>query len=109
MKQSFIFVFLFTIMTSISVFAYSDNRCNFSPDDLPLIQKGYEAILGKFKKLQKNCCLNAVKSACDDALIATACRMNVNQAAGSCPEECKQWASDCTDFVSGSEVRSAYE
>ncbi|MEK6628391.1 MAG: hypothetical protein AABY53_07175 [Bdellovibrionota bacterium] len=107
MKSLLAFVFLFTMFTNVHAVEYSDNRCIYSGDDLPTIQKGFEAIFREFKKSQKSCCIHAVVSACDDAQIALVCKINVSKSAGSCPEECKTWAADCGDYVSTSDLRGA--
>lgn len=53
-----------------------------------------ESLFGKFKS--SYCRVNA-KQACRQVTLMKVCKINLNQADGSCPDACKAWAKDCKD------------
>lgn len=67
----------------------------------------FELFAGKFDDIKNSHCISTSKQACRKQLIMLACRMNVNQAGGSCPDACKSWAKDCKN-TSGTELRNKF-
>lgn len=67
----------------------------------------FELFAGKFEEVKNSYCVTNAKQACRKKLIMQVCKMNMNQASGSCPDACKAWAKDCQD-ASGTELRKRF-
>lgn len=67
----------------------------------------FEMFAGKFEEVKNSYCISNAKQACRKQLIMQTCKMNVNQAAGSCPDACRSWAKDCEKTPS-SELRKRF-
>ena len=69
----------------------------FQDFKLSLSDKVFELFAGKFEEIKNSYCYTNAKQACRKQLIMQICKMNVNQASGSCPDACRTRAKDCED------------
>ena len=79
----------------------------FQDFKLTLTDSLFELFAGKFEEVKNSYCYTNAKQACRKQLIMQACKMNVNQTGGSCPDACKAWAKDCVN-ASSSELRKRF-
>lgn len=79
----------------------------FQDFKLTLTDSLFELFAGKFEEVKNSYCITNAKQACRKQLIMQACKMNVNQSGGSCPDACQAWAKDCKN-ASGTELRKRF-
>ncbi len=79
----------------------------FQDFKLSLTDKVFELFAGKFEEVKNSYCYTNAKQACRKQSIMQACKINLNQSGGSCPDACKAWAKDC-EGASSSELRKRF-
>ncbi|MES2802512.1 MAG: hypothetical protein V4654_08485 [Bdellovibrionota bacterium] len=105
---SMIFVVL---ASSVAMADYSSVRCDFKGEGL------LEAVLGKFEKIQTECCKKRIEAKvfCESHEEYQKCNNGgkgtfyaVNSGV-ECSEGCKLFREDCDDFISDIEVRRGFQ
>ena len=104
------FLMLIVFLTGSSVLAadYASVRCDFKDDST------MEKVFGKFKKMQKDCCLKrlAAHEACDSREEYQKCAnggkgtMYAVDSGEECSEGCKLFREDCDDLISTRDINN---
>lgn len=110
-KALIILSMLFVVLAGPAAMAdYSSIRCEFKEEGL------MEAVFGKFKKIQTECCKKRIeaKEFCESYEEYQKCRnggkgtMYAVDSGVECSEGCKLFREDCDDFIKLNEVKNAF-
>ena len=106
--MKYLMLLVFLAAPSLMAADYSNVRCDFTDDSM------MEKVLGKFKKMQKECCLKRLEAreACESREDYQKCANNGKgtlyavDSGEVCTEGCKLFRQDCDDYISTSDVNS---